>query len=314
MQPVSIKKRELAVHRTMPAPREKLWAAFTNARLIDQWWGPDGFRNMTKEMDVREGGIWRHVMHGPDGAQYPNRTVYRQLLKPSKLVLRNEPEGGASRVKPFDQIVTFDVLGAKTDVKMHLVFDSPEELKKQRRMGAAKGGKQTLLRLERFLRQPQLNHDTMVTVMLDKPQVVVERTFDAEPGAIFAALTDPEAIVRWWGPREMITSVSRIDVREGGKWRFVHRDPLGALYGFHGEYQEIDPPFRIVYTFNYEGMPPGHESFISVNLDTLEDGRTKMTQTADFASHEDRDAMVRIGMEAGAREGMDRLAELLRSL
>ena len=126
---------------------------------------------------------------------------------------------------------------------------------------------------------------------------------------MFAAYTDPELIPEWWGPRGTTTIVDQMDVRPGGAWRFVHRDPDGTETGFRGTYREVTPPERIVQTFEWEGMP-GH---VMVDTATFEDlgGRTKVTTTSLFHTPEERDGMLASGMERGLTETHDRLAELL---
>jgi uncharacterized protein YndB with AHSA1/START domain len=100
-----------------------------------------------------------------------------------------------------------------------------------------------------------------------------------------------------------------MEPRPGGKWRFVQRDPEGNVHAFHGVYHEIKAPERLVGTFEYEGVP-GH---VSLQTATYEDvgGKTKLTMHSVFQSLADRDGMVEAGMEAGARDMMDRIEELL---
>ena len=94
-------------------------------------------------------------------------------------------------------------------------------------------------------------------------EIVLARVFDAPRELIFKVYTDPETIPSWWGPRVHTTTVDEMDVRVGGKWRYVSKDEQGNEYAFRGEYLEIDPPHRLVSTFEFEGMP-GH-----VVLETL---------------------------------------------
>jgi uncharacterized protein YndB with AHSA1/START domain len=143
-------------------------------------------------------------------------------------------------------------------------------------------------------------------------EIVMARIFDAPRELVFAAYTDPQHIPHWWGPRNMTTIVDRMDVRPGGVWRYIHKGPDGAEFGFNGEYREIVPPERLVSTFEFEGMP-GH---IVVDTAVFEeqDGKTKVTVTSLFQSREDRDGMLESGMESGANESWDRLAELIETL
>jgi len=150
-----------------------------------------------------------------------------------------------------------------------------------------------------------------LTVPSDR-EIVLTRTFDAPRRLVWEALTRPEHVPQWWGPRGTTMLVDKMDLRPGGAWRFVSRGPDGSEHGFRGEYREIVPPERIVQTFEWEGLP-GH---ISVETLTLEerDGRTTITGTSVFDSVEDRDGMLQSGMETGAAETYDRLEEHLRTM
>ena len=143
-------------------------------------------------------------------------------------------------------------------------------------------------------------------------EIGMTRVFNAPRELVYQAHTDPNQIPRWWGPRRMTTTVDTLDVRPGGAWRFFQRDPEGNEYGFRGEFREVAPPERLVYTFEFEGMP-GH---ILVETITFEehDGKTTVSTTSVFDSIEDRDGMLESGMESGAIESWDRLAELVESL
>lgn len=145
-----------------------------------------------------------------------------------------------------------------------------------------------------------------------KQEVVMTRDFDAPRELVFKAHTDPKLISQWWGRVDSTTTVDKMEVREGGRWRFVEREPGGIDYGFHGVYHAIVSPERIVQTFEFEGLP-GH---VLLETATFEehDGKTRLTSQSVFQSVEDRDGMVQSGMEEGAVESMDRLAELLGRL
>ena len=143
-------------------------------------------------------------------------------------------------------------------------------------------------------------------------EIVMERVFDAPRELVFKAYTDPNLIPKWWGPRKYTTTVDKMDVRVGGAWRFIQRDADGHEYAFNGVYREIAPPERLSYTFEFEGMP-GHVLVETVTFEER-DGKTKVIVTSLFASVEDRDGMLHSGMEQGANESQDRLAELLETL
>lgn len=141
--------------------------------------------------------------------------------------------------------------------------------------------------------------------------VVFARTFDAPRDRVWQAFTDPTLIPRWWGPNTSSTEVVEMDVRVGGKWRFVSRAPHREDVTFYGEYLEITPPERIRWTFMFdvEGIGPqgGPETF------TFEDlgGRTKVTSHGDFGSPEALEGALETGMIKGAIETWDRLDAVL---
>lgn len=150
---------------------------------------------------------------------------------------------------------------------------------------------------------------TLTLTLPSDRECVMTRVFDAPRELVFKAHTDPNLIPQWWGLRGSTTIVDKMEVKPGGVWRFVQRDADGNEYGFNGVYREIVPPERLVYTFEFEGMP-GHILVETLTFEDL-DGKTRVTDHALFDSLEDRDGMLNSGMEAGAVETWDRLAELL---
>ena len=158
---------------------------------------------------------------------------------------------------------------------------------------------------------PTINRSLVVTTPSDR-EIVLTREFDAPRDLVFQALSKPEHVGQWWGQKGSTMAECRMDFRPGGAWRFVERDANGAEWGFRGEVREIDPPKRIVQTFEFDGMP-GH---ISVETLELEDigGATRLTVTSVFDSQQDRDGMLQSGMEQGAGESYDRLEAYLATL
>lgn len=142
-----------------------------------------------------------------------------------------------------------------------------------------------------------------------KQEIFMTRVFDAPRELVFNACTDPKLIPQWWGPKYLTTTVDKMEVRQGGLWRYVQRDADGNEFGFHGVYHAIVPPERLVHTFEFEGVP-GHVLLETVTFEE-HDGKTKLTDQSVFQSVEDRDGMLQSGMEGGAIETWDRLAELL---
>jgi uncharacterized protein YndB with AHSA1/START domain len=141
------------------------------------------------------------------------------------------------------------------------------------------------------------------------PQIVITRAFAAPRDLVYRAYTDPELLVRWLGPRRLTLTVERHDVRDGGTWRYIHRDTDGTEAAFHGVFHGTPSPDNLVRTFEYEGAP-GHVSLETATFEER-DGKTLVRTNAVFQSVEDRDAMIQSGMESGVNEGMERLDELL---
>ena len=153
---------------------------------------------------------------------------------------------------------------------------------------------------------------TKVTLPSDL-EILVTREFDAPRDVVYKTMTDPKLIPQWWGPRSDKTSVDKMEVRPGGKWRFVATQPDGTTYAFRGEYREIIPGEKVVQTFEFEPMA-GHISVETATLTDLPGGRTLFTTRSVFTSKEDRDGMVESGMESGLRETYERLDEVLASI
>ncbi len=153
---------------------------------------------------------------------------------------------------------------------------------------------------------------TEITAEHGIPQIVITRDFDAPRDLVFRAYTDPQLLVQWLGPRELTMTVDCYEVRDGGRWRYVHTDSEGHVHGFHGIFHGTPSPEAIVQTFEYEGVP-GH---VSLGTTTLEErgGQTLVRTVSSFQSVADRDSLVASGMERGVREGNERLDELLAGL
>ncbi len=142
-----------------------------------------------------------------------------------------------------------------------------------------------------------------------KQEIVITRVFDAPRELLFKAFTDPKLIPQWWGPKIYNTRVDKMEAKPGGIWRFIHRNANGNEFCFHGVYHEVASPERLVYTFEFEGMP-GHVLLETVTFEE-QGSKTKLIDQSVFQSVADRDGMIQSGMEGGASESMDRLAELL---
>ncbi|HKP30187.1 MAG TPA: SRPBCC domain-containing protein [Gemmatimonadales bacterium] len=141
--------------------------------------------------------------------------------------------------------------------------------------------------------------------------IVIERTFDAPRDQVWRAWTEPELIAQWWG-RGRKTVVQQMEVRKGGHWHFVV-DGKSETQGFRGRYREVTPPSRFVWTLEWDGMP-GYLTIDTVELVDLGDGRTKLINTSQFLTDEERDMSLKSGMMEGVRDAYQALDKLLTTL
>lgn len=147
--------REIILSREYDAPRSMLWKAFTDPAQIVLWWGPIGFTTTTDKMDLRVGGTWEHTMHGPDGANYPNRSKFLEVVPEERIVYAHggHKEGGLG--VSFEATWTFeDLEEGRSRLTVHQRFKTAEMRERVvNEFGAIEGGKQTLARLADYLRK-----------------------------------------------------------------------------------------------------------------------------------------------------------------
>ena len=156
------------------------------------------------------------------------------------------------------------------------------------------------------------NSSFEVTTASDQ-EIRITRLFDAPRQLVFEAMTKPEHVKRWWGRlgEGYSVPVCEIDLRPGGAWRFVNRHPTGEAV-FYGEYREITPPSRLVYTEIFEPYPDSVSVVTAVF--TEEGGKTRMTAMVRYPSLQVRDAVIASGMARGAGISYDRLEDLVAEL
>lgn len=154
----------------------------------------------------------------------------------------------------------------------------------------------------------QLGNDR-TKVYADGQELVFERVFDAPRDLVWGVMTDPARVTNWWGPDGYTTTVEEMDVRPGGRWRWINHTTAGESAPFKGEYLEVDPPARLVQTAIFD--VPGFDDKAAINTLTLEDlggRRTRLVARSRFPSVEDLEAALATGMVGGALQTYDRLA------
>ena len=267
--------REIVITRTFDAPRELVWHAMTDPAQVVEWWGPRGFTTTIETMDVRVGGIWKHTMQGPDGAKYPNKSVFKEVAKPERIVYSH---GGGREEGPGASFVatwTFEALAAKkTRVTIRMVFPSPEARDfVEKEFGAIEGGRQTLARLAEFLGAPTGSDGT------GDRKIVTTRLLSTRRDLVWKAWTVPAHLARWYGPEGFRNTFHTFELRAGGRWRFTMHGPDGTDYENECIFQEIVPPTRLV----FEHIEPVHSFQVTVSFEAVAD-KTRVTFCMLFAS------------------------------
>ena len=150
--PTPESEREIVFERVVNGPRETVWEMWTQPQHIEKWRGPYGFTNTIYEMDVRVGGVWRYMMHAPDGTDYPNKVTYLEVEKPSRLVFTlSDDYEDISKNQQFQSTVTFVERDGKTAVTMRMLLASAAERAQLVEFGAVEGGHETLAKLAEYL-------------------------------------------------------------------------------------------------------------------------------------------------------------------
>lgn len=235
--PEEMPEREIVLAREFNAPRELVWEAMTDPKHVVNWWGPRGFKTSIETMDVRPGGIWKHVMHGPDGANYPNKSIFREVEKPERIVYSH---GGGREHGPGAHFVatwTFEALAAdKTRVTIRMVFPTTAERDLVvREFGAIEGGKQTLARLGEHLAAMQTR------------EFVITREVDAPRELVWKAWTERDCLMQWFGPKGVTIPSATLDFRQDGSFHYCMRGADGGDMWGKWVFREIVAPEKIVW-------------------------------------------------------------------
>jgi uncharacterized protein YndB with AHSA1/START domain len=186
---------------------------------------------------VRPGGEWIFVMHGPDGTDYKNHIVYREVVRPERLVY-DHISGPL-----FHATVIFDAEGEKTRISMRMVFETAELRKRvAEEFGAVEGLEQTLNHLGEHVTKIAAEH---------ADDFVISREFDAPRDLVFKAWTEPERLAQWWGPKGFTMKSANVDLRPGGMFLYGMVAPDGSEMWGKFVYREITPPERMVFIVSF---------------------------------------------------------------
>jgi uncharacterized protein YndB with AHSA1/START domain len=265
---------EIVVTREFDAPPALVWKAWTDPEHLPRWWGPMGFTTTTSRMEIKPGGQWRFVMHGPDGTDYENLITIREVVPHSRLAYEH---GGEADLEPvnFRVVVTFaprGPSGGRTLLTMTSIFPSKQARDfVLREYGAGEGAKQHLNRLaEHLATMGPGGSEPFVTT----------RVFDAPRELVWSAWTSPEHLPKWFGPKGVTIPRFTLDLRIGGTFHYCMRGPDGSELWGKWTFREIAAPDRLVFVLSFAdaaGKP--------VRAPFAADWPLEMLSTITFAQH-----------------------------
>jgi uncharacterized protein YndB with AHSA1/START domain len=304
--------KDFTLTRVFNAPCSLVFKVWTEAGHLAKWWGPHHFTNTVHELDARPGGAIRVDMRRPDGTIFTMGGNFEEIEEPYRLVFTTtalHAETGTPYLK-VQNIVTFTEHNGRTTMTLHAAVTeaTPEAAFALDRMET--GWTQSIERLsallQNYLRDPgSMNHNAISTGTEDR-EITGNRIFDAPRELVFKMWTDPEHIVKWWGPVGFRNTIFEMDVRPGGKWRHIMHGPDGVDYKNESIYLEVVAPERLVYQ---HVSAPGFISTVS-----FEDlgNKTKVSMHMLFETAEVRDTTVKIfNAIEGLQQTLQRLADQL---
>lgn len=226
------KPTELYISRLYDAPLKMVWDAWTDPKQVAKWWGPRGYSLTIKHMDVKTGGSWSYVMHGPDGTDYNNKTIYLEVEKYSRMVY--DHGGNDDRPPLFRVTVDFTEVAGKTKMEMTMALPTAEAAKEIKKLIKKAGGDSTWDRLAEYLAPDD--------------RFVINRSFEAPIDVVFDMWTNPKHFSKWMPPTGATMEFIRADIRPGGS-TFYRMEAAGGVTMFgKAFYKEITKPNRVVYT------------------------------------------------------------------
>lgn len=317
MNPESTADREIVIVREFNAPRELVWEAMTDPKHVVNWWGPRGFSTTIETMDFRPGGVWKHVMRGPDGTRYPNKSIFKEIVRPERIVYSHaggKEEGGGAH---FVATWKFEALSpTKTRVTIQSVFPSQADRDFViKEYGAIEGGKQTLMRLGEHLARS-----------ISKP-FVITREFDAPRARVWKAWSERESLLRWFGPKGSKMTYAALDFRPAGTFHYCLAMPDGKEIWGRFIYREITPMDRILWVNSFSDKDAGisahpfnpkwPKEMLSEAAFSGGDDKTTLTITWHPLDASEEERQVFDGMRDSMKQGwggtLDQLAEHLKS-
>jgi len=311
------KPNELYITRIYNAPVKMVWDAWTDPEQVKQWWGPRGFTLTTHSKELKAGGRWIYTMHGPDGVDYPNNTLYHEVETYRKLVY----DHGANENQPalFKVTVYFSEEKGKTKMDMTMSLETAEAAEQIKKFIKQAGGNSTWDRLAEYVDKK--------TTGIDK--FVINRSFKVNVETLYNVWTQPEHICQWLAPTGFNMTYLNSEIKAGSTVRYYMDGPNGLrMYG-RAHYIELKKPEKIVYTqvftdandqiSRHPHAPTWPETMLTtIELEQEDELHTRVTITWEVygqATQVEREtfASARAGMTQGWTGSFDKLENYLDS-
>lgn len=311
------KTNSIDITRIYDAPVKLVWDAWTDPKKAAKWWGPRGFTITTHSKDLRVGGHWAYTMHGPDGVNYENKTIYHEVEEYKKLVY--DHGGNDDRPPLFRVVVTFTDIKGKTKMDMSMILESVEAAEQTRKFIKAAGGNGTWDRLGEYLEANTSGTEKFIH----------NRSFYAPINTLFEMWTNPEHLGRWLAPTGFTMKFHRSEIKVGATTLYSMTNGSDVTMYGRAHYLEINKPNRIVYTQQFcdekenitrhPHAPLWPETMLTT-IDLAEEGPEQTRVTITWECHgkttaEELQAFIgaRAGMTMGWTGALDKLEDILES-
>ncbi len=236
--PPSNKSKDIRITRVYDAPVSVVWDAWTDPEQVAKWWGPRGFTLTTHSKDLRPGGIWHYTMHGPDGTDYPNKTLYHEVVEQQKLVYDH---GGYDERDPLFRVTAlFAETDSKTVLEMSMTLKTPEEAAAMRKFIKDAGGNSTWDRLAEYLDDR----------LQGRGCFVINYSIPAPRAEVFKMWTDANHLCQWLPPQGFTMQILSGEIAAGKSAFYRMSSEQFTMYG-RCEYHEIVPNSRMVYVQSF---------------------------------------------------------------
>jgi len=291
---------EIRFSRLLAAPITLVWRAHTEQGQLERWWGPEGFTTTTHELDVRAGGRWKFIMHGPgpDGQprDYPNLIQYEEVVPEHKLVLSH---GDFDKVM-FHVTTVFTPEGEGTRLETTMRFATQAERDATATYGVP-GHESTMGKLEVYLRQP--HHELSFTRVLNAPVAKV-----------WSAWTVREQLMPWFCPKPWQVTRCEIDLRPGGRFYTFMQGPGDEIHDLMSCYLVVEPERRLVWT---NALQPGYAPALKpwctcvVELQAISPTQTRLTARVLHADSAACENHAKMGFPHGWHVALDQMLAML---